>query len=38
MSYADAIAILNAVRRGEGNHFSRQVISMALRMTGDLDD
>jgi hypothetical protein len=37
MSYAEAKAILNAIRRGEGKHFSRQVIDMALRLTGDLE-
>ena len=37
MSYREAIAILNAIRRGEGNHFPRQIIDMALRLTGDLD-
>ena len=37
MSYHEAIAILNAIRRGEGSHFPRQVIDMALRLTGDLD-
>lgn len=37
MSHFEAVAILNAIRRGEGNHFPRQVIDMALRLTGDLD-
>jgi len=37
MSHYEAIAILNAVRSGMGNHFSRQVIDMALRLTGDLE-
>ena len=37
MSYFEATAILNAIRRGDGNHFSRQVIDMALRLTGDLE-
>jgi hypothetical protein len=37
MSYAEATAILNAIRRSEGDHFPRQVVDMALRLTGDLD-
>jgi HD-GYP domain-containing protein (c-di-GMP phosphodiesterase class II) len=37
MSHYEATAILNAIRRGEGKHFSRQVIDMALRLTGDLE-
>lgn len=37
MSYFEATAILNAIRRGEGAHFPRQVIDMALRLTGDLE-
>lgn len=37
MTYYEACAILAAIRRGEGAHFPRQVIDMALRMTGDLE-
>lgn len=37
MSYYEAVAILNAIRRGEGDHFPRAVIDLALRLTGDLD-
>lgn len=38
MSYFEAVAILNAVRRGDGNHFGIPAINMALRLTGDLDE
>lgn len=37
MSHYEAIAILNAIRKGEGNHFPLQVVNMALRLTGDLE-
>lgn len=37
MSYHEARAILNAVRRGDGAHIPRAVIDMALRLTGDLE-
>jgi len=37
MSYAEATAILNAIRRSEGDHFPRKIIDIALRLTGDLD-
>ena len=37
MSYYEAVGILNAVRRGEGDHFSAQVITIALRLTGDIE-
>lgn len=37
MSYHEAKAILDSIRRGTGSHFPRQVIDMALRLTGDLD-
>ena len=37
MTYPEAVSILNAIRRGEGNHFPWQVINMALRLTGDLE-
>ncbi len=38
MSYHEAKAILNAVRRGEGGHFSIHQITIALRLTGDIDE
>lgn len=38
MSYFEAMAILGAIKRGEGAHFPVPVINMALRLTGDLDE
>ena len=38
MNYHEAISILNAVRRGTGGHFSVHQITIALRLTGDLDE
>ena len=38
MSYHEATCILNAIRNGRGDHFSREVVTMALRLTGDIDE
>ena len=38
MSYHEAICILNAIRNGHGDHFSHGVVTMALRLTGDIDE
>jgi hypothetical protein len=37
MSYCQAVHILDAVRRGEGRHYTREMIDEALRLTGDLE-
>lgn len=38
MSYAEAISILNAIRRGEGYYIPTHLVNAALRMTGDLHE
>ena len=38
MSYYEAICILNAVRSGRARHLTSAIITVALRLTGDIDE
>ena len=38
MSYHEAICILNAIRAGRGSHFDTRTVTLALRLTGDIDE
>ena len=38
MSYHEAICILNAVRSGRSQHITSAIITVALRLTGDIDE